>query len=346
MGEKQGRYKKPRIEFFLANFIAGQIAGEVNLTKLFSEYKSFNKSKKYSNVETELKEIGRFGAIYKELVARAGDSPLASFSRRLFPWDVTTVFPLVMRLAAEDMPGGELGLSLDTLLSYIVRRGVCGLTTKNYNKFFLSAIAHLEGQGWSAANLIDFLLVQKSETGRFPRNDEFEQKWLDSPVYTDIQPTRARALLEEIELVKRTRFHETTTLAKDLTVEHVMPRQWMKTWPLEGVDPTVEQIAQATFSTAEDDTPVGRIVRRNRMKNTIGNLTLLTQPLNSSVSNGPYAGKREALEKHSLLVLNREITKNETWDEGAILARSKALLPLALGIWRLPETALKQRATA
>ena len=39
--EKQGRYKKPRIEFFLANFIAGQIAGEVNLSKLFSEYKSF-----------------------------------------------------------------------------------------------------------------------------------------------------------------------------------------------------------------------------------------------------------------------------------------------------------------
>ena len=27
--EKQGRYKKPRIEFFLANFISGQIAGDV-----------------------------------------------------------------------------------------------------------------------------------------------------------------------------------------------------------------------------------------------------------------------------------------------------------------------------
>ena len=42
--EKQGRYTKPRTEFFLSNFIAGNIAGEVNLSKLFSEYKAFLKS--------------------------------------------------------------------------------------------------------------------------------------------------------------------------------------------------------------------------------------------------------------------------------------------------------------
>jgi len=346
VGEKQGRYKKPRIEFFLANFIAGQIAGEVNLSKLFSEYKAFNKSKKYPNVEAELKDIGRFGAIYKELVGRAGDNALARFSRRLFPWDVTTVFPLVMRIAAEEMPEEDKTLCLDTLLAFIVRRAVCGLTTKNYNKFFLSAIAHLQKQGWSAANLIEFLLIQKSETGRFPRDDEFEQKWLNTPLYTSIQPLRTRALLEEIELVKRNRFNETATLAKELTVEHVMPREWIKNWPFEDLVPTGEQTLQASFSSTEDETTVGRMVRRNRMKDTIGNLTLLTQPLNSSVSNGPYAGKRQALQQHSLLVLNREITQSPTWDESTILARSKALLPLALVIWRLPETQQQQRATA
>ncbi len=346
VGEKQGRYKKPRIEFFLANFIAGQIAGEVNLSKLFSEYKAFNKSKNYPTVEAELKDIGRFGAIYKEIVGRSGDTPLAHFSRRLFPWDLTTVFPLVMRLAAEEMAEDELEACLDTLLAYIVRRAVCGLTNKNYNKFFLSGIAHLDKHGWSLSALTDFLLAQKSETGRFPRDDEFEQKWLNEPLYTNLQPLRTRALLEEIELVKRNRFHETTTLAKELTVEHVMPREWTKTWPLEGPAPTSDQIVQAILSKIEDDTPVGRIVRRNRMKETIGNLTLLTQPLNSSVSNSPYAGKREALQQHSLLVLNREITQSQSWDEAAIVARSKALLPLALGIWRLPQSQQQLCATA
>ena len=41
--EKQGRYRKVRIEFFLGNFIAGKVAGEVTLSKLFSEYKAFVK---------------------------------------------------------------------------------------------------------------------------------------------------------------------------------------------------------------------------------------------------------------------------------------------------------------
>jgi hypothetical protein len=66
--EKQGRYKKPRIEFFLANFIAGQISGEVNLSKLFSEYKAFINKKKYAAVETELHDVGGYGTNYREFV--------------------------------------------------------------------------------------------------------------------------------------------------------------------------------------------------------------------------------------------------------------------------------------
>ena len=47
--EKQGRFKKPRLEFFLANFIAGQIASEVNLSKLFSEYQGIRPYSGVSN---------------------------------------------------------------------------------------------------------------------------------------------------------------------------------------------------------------------------------------------------------------------------------------------------------
>ena len=340
--EKQGRYKKPRIEFFLANFIAGRIAGEVNLSTLFSEYKSFlkvgrDKSPRYGTVLAELEDVSRYGAIYREIIERTSGSELATFSRRLLPWDVTTVFPLVMRLWASAMTEDEKSLSLQALLSYIVRRGICGLTTKNYNKFFLSVAAHLDNVGWHAAKLIDFLLSQKSETGRFPRDEEFEQKWLASPAYTVLQPARTRAVLEEIELAKRTKFHETTTLASALSVEHVMPRQWKDHWPMQdGSRPTADQIVGAMFSSNEVDTPVGRIVRRNRVVETFGNLTLLTKPLNSSVSNGPYEGKRTALKDHSLLVLNREITAHKVWDECDIKERSASLFRIARTIWQVP----------
>lgn len=341
--EKQGRYKKPRIEFFLANFIAGMIAGEVNLSKLFSEYKAFLKPRnakaaRFATVTDELKEIGRYGAIYRELIERKADTALANFSRRLQPWDVTTVYPLVLRLASSGMEEDDLAKCYDLLISFIARRAICSLTNKNYNKFFLSVVAHMDGNGWSYEALSGFLRSQKSETARFPLDDEFEQKWLNSPSYVVLQPIRTRAVLEEIEVAKRTKFHETRDLAPALTVEHVMPRTWRNKWPMQdGTTPSSEDLVKAMFGVAEDDTPIGKIVRRERMKESFGNLTLLTKPLNSSVSNGAYLGKREALAKQSLLVLNREITTNETWDEAVILKRGSALFALAKNIWRAPQ---------
>ncbi|MDX1091024.1 DUF262 domain-containing protein [Sinorhizobium medicae] len=340
--EKQGRYKKPRLEFFLSNFIAGKIAGEVNLSKLFSEYKAFLKPRKgkaapYDTVSAELQELARYGGIYRELIERNADTALAKFSRRLLPWDVTTVFPLAMRIWANDMGDEEKEVCLETILAFIVRRGVCGLTTKNYNRFFLMVIAHLDAAGWTASNLIAYLLGQKSETGRFPRDEEFEQKWLQSPSYSVLQPSRARAVLEEIELAKRTKFHETAALAPSLSVEHIMPRYWQTHWPMaDGSTPSSNAISAAWYSSSEDDTEIGRVVRRNRLKETFGNLTLLTKPLNSSVSNGPYADKRKALAEHSLLVLNREITTHEIWSEEHILDRAKALFSVAKNIWQVP----------
>jgi hypothetical protein len=340
--EKQGRYKKPRLEFFLSNFIAGKIAGEVNLSKLFSEYKAFLKPRKskeprYPSVAAELQDLEKYGKVYRELIERSTTSALSLFSKRLLPWDVTTVYPLAMRLWASDVEEAEKSSALDMLLSFIVRRGVCGLTTKNYNKFFLTLIADLDEKGWSRTNLAGFLLSQKSESGRFPRDEEFEQKWLSSPAYIVLQPSRARAVLEEIEVAKRSKYHETAVLADSLSVEHVLPRNWINHWPMpDGTTPTSDQNIAAMFNSVEDETPIGRIVRRNRLKESFGNLTLLTKPLNSSVSNGPYDAKRAALQEHSLLVLNREITACGTWDEEVIMARGRNLFGLAKEIWKLP----------
>jgi hypothetical protein len=165
-----------------------------------------------------------------------------------------------------------------------------------------------------------------------------------------LQATRARAVLQEIEVVKRTKYHETTALAPSLTVEHVMPQQWQLHWPMaDGNKPTSEQTLAALYNTVEDDTPIGHLVQRNRLVQSFGNLTLLTQPLNTVVSNGPYKdwtngkgkpqkGKRTALHEHSLLVMNREITVQENWDEGAIVERGESLFALAKAIWKLPVT--------
>ena len=336
--EKQGRYKKPRLELFLSNFIAGKIAGDVNLSKLFSEYKAFVKDVQYRTVVREVKDLATHGDTYRELVERKAESVLGRFGRRLLPWDVTTVFPLVLRLWQSEMEEGEKRRSLDVLLALIVRRGVCGLTTKNYNKFFLSAVADLDRNGWSADRLVAFLLEQKAESGRFPRDDEFGKAWINKPAYTMLRAGRVRAILEEIELAERSRFNEAVSLPRDLTIEHVLPREWAEHWVLPNgtTRPTELELLQAEWTTEEDETTVGLIVRRNRLKESMGNLTLVTQPLNSALSNGPFARKRGVLADHSLLVLNRVFTRHESWDEHAIAERGGNLFQTARSLWPMP----------
>ncbi|MCY4192472.1 MAG: DUF262 domain-containing protein, partial [Rhodospirillaceae bacterium] len=350
--EKQGRYKRARIEFFLANFIAGKVASEVTLSKLFSEYKAFVKTQVnkvnsgYPTVEAELQDLCAFGALYRRLLDRNEDDPLGQFAKLLHPWDVTTVYPLVLRVwASEEMDDHNKKDCLSLLLTFIVRRAICGLTAKNYNKFFLLVLRHLEAKGFSFANLASFLTSQRSESARLPNDHEFEKAWLSAPVYgsygSGLTSPRVRVVLEAIERRKRHKFHETQHLSTNLSVEHILPREWEEHWPLpDGTPPTREETRQAFFSSEEGDTRIGQIVRRKRLLNTFGNLTILTKPLNSSVSNGPYETKREALNEHSLLVMNREITKEDTWDEEKIEARGRKLLELAKDLWPYPDESM------
>ena len=156
-----------------------------------------------------------------------------------------------------------------------------------------------------------------------------------------LTPLRVRAVLEAIERAKRHSFHETDQLNVDLTVEHILPSDWEEHWPLPGGErPTQDETFQAIFAGDENDTRVGQIVRRRRLLNTFGNLTILTKPLNSSVSNGPFRVKRKALNDQSLLVMNREITKEEEWGEDQIDARGRKLFEVARDLWPYPQTAV------
>jgi hypothetical protein len=235
------------------------------------------------------------------------------------------------------MDDEEKQKSLDLLISLIVRRAVCGLTSKNYNNLFLSAIADLEKKGWAYDNLRTYLLGLTAESGRFPQDAEFENAIAIRPLYTTLGSARVRALFCEIELAKRGKKQEDKSLPETLTVEHIMPQTWRQHWPMGGcTQPTDAEFSQAMFAVLEDESTVGRIVRRNRLKQTLGNLTLVTQSFNSGVSNLAFSVKREEFENQSILMLTKDFVKKEKWDENEIAARGKALFEQARRVWIAP----------
>ncbi|MCC7361743.1 MAG: DUF262 domain-containing protein [Anaerolineales bacterium] len=83
----------------------------------------------------------------------------------------------------------------------------------------------------------------------------------------------------------------------------------------------------------------------------LGNLALLEQPINSSISNGPYDGKKAGYHGSSLLLtksmvesikvgsnttvnrIGRELLQFSTWDSAAIDARQQMLARLARRVW-------------
>lgn len=119
-----------------------------------------------------------------------------------------------------------------------------------------------------------------------------------------------------------------------------MPQRWVTHWPLpDGTDAQENELWATSWAMSpEDNSRIGSITKRERLKQTLGNLTLLTQPLNSSVSNGPFLAKRDAIAEHTLLELNRLILKASTWDEESIVKRGLEMATIAKDIWPYPAT--------
>ena len=127
-------------------------------------------------------------------------------------------------------------------------------------------------------------------------------------------------ILEALELQLHSAKTEKIPLDEALTIEHVLPQEWRKHWPLPHGGDTEEA--------AEE---------RERLLHTVGNLTLVTTKLNPSISNGPWRTKRAELRKHSVLKLNVEVVDHAEWDEDTIRERSEALFEIARKVWPLPK---------
>ena len=76
---------------------------------------------------------------------------------------------------------------------------------------------------------------------------------------------------------------------------------------------------------------------RDAAKHRLGNLTLVTKKLNPTMSNDPWAKKRDHLRERSVLLISADIRAAETWDEEAIAERGRRLADLALAVWTRPD---------
>ena len=331
--ERQGRLTRPRIDLFIFHYLVMKTEADLSIGRLFREFKDWRDTQT-STVQEFLAELKSYSALFHKLVVPQEQTRLGKLASRLKSLDTSTVYPtllFLMGLPKSKLSAVDLDRCLTDLELWLVRRFVCQLTNKNYNRFFLGLLVKIKGAAESDASIADALreeLLRSSEvTAKWPSDSEFKTGWLTKSIYVKSRIDRCAMVLRALEEELRTSKNEAVSIPQNLTVEHLLPQKGT----LEDY-PYAEKIDLQNDETKE--------AARQRIIHTMGNLTLLTQELNTSVSNGPFKNKRQKIIEDSDLRLNAWVRtdEKETWNENDIGGRGEKLFAQATKIWPLPQT--------
>ena len=320
--ERQGRLTNTRLDTLLYHYVSMRTMDDIKLDHVFEGFKQWWSIGK-KDVDQELARLKRSAALFRALVMPDRSTRLGRFAHNMRVLDSTTMTPVVLFLGERLGPDTDEFLScLKVLESYLVRRGVCGLTTKAYNRVFPALLKRLsEATAPSATLVADHLkALAGGETQNWPDDAEFKKAWVELNTYKLLRSGKTKMVLEALEIGCRDDVHHESAQLPSIAlhVEHVLPVAWGEHWHSPGDDSAV--------------------LLRNHLLHNIGNLTLLTAKLNPSLSNSAFGIKRPEITK-SLLALNAHFQgtafagPDAVWDEGCIQARAKALFAVATKIW-------------
>ena len=318
---RQGRLKRPMLDLFIQHYLTLKKQAIVEIPRLYGDFKEYLNSREDASVEDEIKTLRDYADVYKGFRECLADSREHWFFRRLNQLDTQMPLPILLEVFKGPKSQDDRLQVIELIESYLVRRAVMGLTYKAYNRVFVDLVKKLSETSFSADEVRAFLLTREGDSSRWPDDAEFVEALTKLPLGSMFKGKRARLriVLEAFERSLYDPRTERVEVPTGLTIEHIMPQSWLEHWPLPD-------------GGGEDKDDL-----RNHMVQTIGNLTLLTQELNSTESNGPWTKKKPALIKYSKLLMNSRVQSEDTWDEKAIMKRGMLIAEMARQTWQKPQ---------
>lgn len=339
-----GRLRRKRIDLLLSYWLTIETADEVSVEHLFSDFKRWL-LKNERDIPTVIQSVRRLADTMKAMRSLPANEPMAQLIDRMDATQTSTPWPLILYLSANStIPRSSEDRAVRAIDSFLMRRGVCRMTTKDYNRLFVQVLASTkQADPFDVGEAVErALLEQTSESRIWPTDEMFLQALTNPELYRVLVRRQLAALLVGIENQLQTEKTEGVKLLEShdpkLNIEHLLPQTWQKTWPL-AVSP-------------EDEAYPAALDRRERSVHRLGNLTLTTTKLNPSLSNKPWKEKRPEIQKHSLLrlttgsvltaprpesaLLDQEWSSD--WDEERIATRTTHLANEAVRVWPRPRS--------
>lgn len=289
---------------------------------IFSNYKDLINTYRLDKKDL-LWEIMEYAEIYKsninpdiDSVELPGKPCVERINFLISVMDNSTMLPYVLYVLRNVRSASERNLIFGYLESYIVRRQLCKSENNSYSDLFSE---NLVGNQILTLEALKDYIENKGEIQALslPNDDRIRESLLD----TDHPNKRGLAILFLMETRLRSGRPHATKLYpfEEYSLEHLMPKKYEKNWPLiDGYD--------------ED--------ARKFLINTLGNMAILPQRLNSSISNAKWKVKKEGNKKQngiayyaSDLVTLKNVIKKKDWNETTIIERAEWLAEVAVRIW-------------
>lgn len=332
-----GRMNHPRSSVFLNHWLVARTGEEVVSREVFARFKTYVDYQAGASMLEILSEIKKAAGVYRNFTEKADelDGPLdriGLFAYRAKTLESEVIKPVLLALLdhkSGQLPAGEVSETLDVLESWLTRRMLVRATSKSYSKLFAEVVSVIRNAaaGRVSDTIREYFASQRAEAAYWPDDAEVRRELAAMPVYRKVSRARLRMVLESIEDHWRGWVPGGTSAAgmrirrASYAIEHVMPQSWSKHWAL----------------------PQGAAERdRDERIHRLGNLTLLTKKLNSTVSNGPWLGekgKAAHLQEKDVVLLNSKLLKefaSVQWDESGIDHRTVQAIEAILEIWPVP----------
>lgn len=235
--------------------------------------------------------------------------------------DIATSYPLLLNLLdmnkRNQLSNQELDGCILDLVSFVLRRSICGETTRQFNRWFVEAIAVLGDS--PRQNLQKYWLNR-----RWPDDTALAERFVDFPIYRR-EGQKARVILEAIE---DSRGHKEKVDLNRLSIEHVMPQ-------------TIGNNAAGKSWKAMLGDKWDQI--HEKYLHCLGNLTLTGY--NPDLSNASFERKQDLL-KDSHVELNRYFDRLPAWTDESIRKRTKELAAVIAQLWPRPTSEIPYLASA
>jgi uncharacterized protein with ParB-like and HNH nuclease domain len=255
-----------------------------------------------------------YDIVNQELTERSG---IERINAIIFGLDTSTLIPYVLYILKNVRNQNQQDELFELIESYLMRRMITHLTTKNYNQLFTDRL--ISNEVLTKAQFKEFIDGRSDKVNYMP-NDEDLKKGFDNSILVNKQ---SAGIIYLIESKIRNKNKQATQLLgiNKYSLEHLMPKKWENNW--------------GRLSNREE-----RDIR-NRKLLTLGNLAIITQSLNASVRDANWQDKKSGRGKNAGLsnysggieTLSPYLTLNQ-WNEAEIEKRANDLYEYAVKIWK------------